>query len=67
MEYNAEFYKHCLGILIQTIYKEFDDRVDLITAWHNYMWYPIEESHAEEFLKSDIVYFKDKACEFVEW
>ena len=67
MRYNEKFYRHCLGILIQTLFKEADTKEDLQTVWDNYMFYPILGSHAEKYLNGyRIRYKRNSACEFIE-
>lgn len=66
-DYNEEFYRHCIGILLQTIYKESGEKVDIQTCWGNYMFYPITESHAVKYLTGyTIKYFNNKACHIEE-
>ena len=63
MDYNEEYYAHNIGILLQTILKETGNKVSVQEAWDNYMFYPIEESHAKQYLTNyKITYFKDKAA-----
>lgn len=67
MDYNEPFYRHCIGILLQTIYKEAGDKVSVEDAWKHYMFYPIETSHAVVYLQGyHIKYNKTYACEIIE-
>ena len=67
MDYNEEYYAHNIGILLQTILKETGNKVSVQEAWDNYMFYPIEESHAKQYLTNyKITYFKDKAATFTK-
>ena len=51
MDYDEEYYLHCVGILIYTIWKESGIEVESVKdAWYNYMFYPIEESKAWKLL-----------------
>lgn len=47
MEYNEEYYLHCVKILENTIKKETGAPPDeLQDIWDNYMFYPITQSKA---------------------
>lgn len=66
MEYNEDYYKNCLGILIKTIYKETGEKVSLQYAWDNYMFYPIENTYAEQYLTGyKIKYYREAACPII--
>lgn len=52
-DYNEEYYLHCIGILVKTIYKEMGEMVDDIDlVWGEYMFYPMSESKAYDVLKN---------------
>ena len=65
MEYNEEYYKHCLGVQISAILKENDEKVDVEGAWNNYMFYPIEKSHAMEFIDYKVRHSCDRASKLI--
>jgi hypothetical protein len=51
MEYNEEYYLHCIEILENTILKETGAKPDTIEdLWYNYMFYPMEKSKAYRLL-----------------
>ena len=51
MGYNSEYYQHCYEILERTIFKEIGVPPDNVQdVWNNYMFYPIEQSKAYNYL-----------------
>ena len=53
MEYTESFYTHCYDILERTIFKETGRPADSVrSVWDNYMFYPMEQSKAYEYLKN---------------
>lgn len=52
VDYNEDFYMHCVDILCRTIYKETGHRPSFIQdVWDNYMFYPMTESKAYKPMK----------------
>ena len=52
VDYNEDFYMHCVDILCRTIYKETGHRPSFIQdVWDNYMFYPMTKSKAYKPMK----------------
>jgi hypothetical protein len=52
MEYNEEYYLHCIKILENTIKKETGAPPDTLQdIWDNYLFYPMEKSKAYDLLQ----------------
>lgn len=55
MDYNEEYYKHCIEILEKTIIKETGTQARSIhDLWENYIFYPMEQSKGYDWLSTYI-------------
>lgn len=56
MDYNEDYYIHCLEVLAKTIKKETGQWAESIDdIWENYMFYPINLSKAKEFITNGTI------------
>lgn len=57
-EYNEAYYKHCLDILADTIFKETGIKTDADETWNHYFFYDMSESQYYSRFKSVDRYYK---------
>lgn len=56
LEFNKEYYLHCVEILVNTLEQEMGYRVfNLDRVWNNYMFYPLKKSKAYKELENAVI------------